>query len=92
MAYELILQFAMAPRDIARFDRVTEFEERLTDGGELYALEGSDCKLGCVEVRFLTEDPPRALEVIRGMIPPSCPYDAVYREAHTDEALLPLSS
>lgn len=83
--YELILQFALAPRDVARFDRITEFEYRLEHRGEhegeeerdLFALDGSDCKLGHMEVRLLTNDPPRTLEIIRGMIPESCPYDAV---------------
>ena len=86
--YELVLQFALAPRDVARFDRITEFENRLEhrrehraeEGDELYALEGSDCKLGCIEVRLITSDPPRALEAVRGMIPPSCPYEVLHRE------------
>ncbi|MBV8723142.1 MAG: hypothetical protein JO277_13410 [Candidatus Eremiobacteraeota bacterium] len=90
MPYELILQFALAPRDVARFDRVTRFEERLGRGGELYSLGGSDCKLGCIEVRLLTEDPPRALEAVRDLIPADCPYDAVQRPVDagwTDELL-----
>ncbi|HZY98495.1 MAG TPA: hypothetical protein VFE36_02895 [Candidatus Baltobacteraceae bacterium] len=91
--YELVLQFALAPRDVARFDRITEFENRLehrcsesADDG-LYTVDGSDCKLGHMEVRLITSDPPRTLEVIRGMIPASCPYDAGYRNAHTQESL-----
>lgn len=82
--YELVLQFALAPRDVARFDRITEFEYRLERRGEresdtLFSLEGSDCKLGHMEVRVSTDDPPRALEVIRGMIPDSCPYEVLER-------------
>jgi hypothetical protein len=85
--YELVFQFALAPRDVARFDRITEFENRLErrckhsigeDDG-LYTLDGSDCKLGHIEVRLLTNDPPRTLEVVRGMIPPSCPYQVLHR-------------
>ena len=76
--YEVVLQFSLAPRDVARFDRITEFENRL-HSTELYAVEGSDCKLGCIEVRLLTSDPPRALEAICGMIPPSCPYEVLQR-------------
>lgn len=86
--YELVLQFALAPRDVARFDRITEFENRLERRCEhplgedegLYSLEGSDCKLGHMEVRLLTNDPPRTLDVIRGIIPEACPYDAVVRQ------------
>lgn len=93
--YELVLQFALAPRDVARFDRITEFEHRLehrcghpaAENDKLFALEGSDCKLGHMEVRLLTDDPPRTLEVIRDIIPPACPYDAGYRSAHTQEPL-----
>ena len=96
--YELVLQFALAPRDVARFDRITEFENRLEhyckhpveNDEALYVLEGSDCKLGHMEVRLVTYDPPRTLEVIRGMIPPSCPYDAGYRNVHSGEALTAL--
>lgn len=96
--YELVLQFALAPRDVARFDRITEFENRLEhrcgrsfdETAELFAVDGSDCKLGHMEVRLITNDPPRALEVIRGMIPPACPYDAGYRAAHTQDSLTAL--
>lgn len=96
--YELVLQFALAPRDVARFDRITEFEYRLehrcehpTDESDrLFAVDGSDCKLGHMEVRLITNDPPRTLEVIRGMIPPACPYDAGYRTAHSQESLTAL--
>lgn len=79
--YELVLQFALAPRDVARFDRITEFEYRLEHqaSDELFAVDGSDCKLGHMEVRVLTNDPPRALDVIRGMIPDSCPYEVLER-------------
>jgi len=85
--YELVLQFALAPRDVARFDRITEFETRLErrcnhqsqEERDLFALGGSDCKLGHMEVRLLTNDPPRTLEVIRGIIPEACPYDTVVR-------------
>ena len=93
--YQLVLQFALAPRDVARFDRITEFEYRLerhcehpaSDAERDYTVEGSDCKLGHMEVRLLTDDPPRTFEVIRGMLPDSCPYDAGYRSAHTEETL-----
>jgi hypothetical protein len=94
--YELVLQFALAPRDVARFDRITDFETTLEHrsehpgGDELFALDGSDCMLGCINVRLITNDPPRALDAVREMIPPSCPYDAGYRAAHTDEALTAL--
>lgn len=95
--YELILQFALAPRDVARFDRITEFEHNLerrcehpVDADELFEVDGSDCKLGHMEVRLITNDPPRTLEVIRGMIPPACPYDAGYRAAHTQDSLIAL--
>jgi hypothetical protein len=85
--YELVFQFALAPRDVARFDRITEFEKQLEQrgqraieqDGELYTFDGSDCKLGHMEVRLTTSDPPRALEVVRGMIPPSCPYEVLNR-------------
>lgn len=83
--YELVLQFALAPRDVARFDRITEFETRLEHrcgdaaNDELYTVDGSDCKLGHMEVRLITSDPPRTLEVIKGMIPPSCPYEVLNR-------------
>ena len=83
--YELVLQFALAPRDVARFDRITEFETRLehqcgqSGGDELYTLDGSDCKLGHMELRLITSDPPRTLEVIQGMIPASCPYEVLNR-------------
>lgn len=84
--YELVLQFALAPRDVARFDRITEFESRLErrcehpfEGDGVFAVEGSDCKLGHMDVRLITNDPPRTLEAIRGMIPESCPYDTVVR-------------
>lgn len=90
MPYELVLQFALAPRDVARFDRVTQFEERLNDGGELYALDGSDCMLGCIEVRLITDDPARAFEAVRDMIPTCCPFDAGYREAHSQKTLTAL--
>jgi hypothetical protein len=80
---------------VARFDRITEFENRLErhcqhpvgEAEGVYTLEGSDCKLGHMEVRLLTDDPPRTLEVIRDIIPPACPYDAGYRNAHTQEPL-----
>jgi hypothetical protein len=95
--YELILQFALAPRDVARFDRITEFETRLErrcehlfEGDGHFAVDGSDCKLGHMEVRLITNDPPRTLEVIRAMIPPACPYDAGYRAAHTQDSLIAL--
>lgn len=82
--YQLVLQFALAPRDVARFDRITDFEARLAPGGETYTLDGSDCKLGHMEVRLNTNDPPRTLEVIRGMIPASCPYEVVERATEQD--------
>lgn len=96
--YELVLQFALAPRDVARFDRITEFELKLEHrcehptekADERFAVDGSDCKLGHMEVRLITENPPRTLEVIRGMIPPACPYDAGYRAAHTQDSLIAL--
>lgn len=96
--YELILQFALAPRDVARFDRITEFELKLErqcehpvdEEDELFEVDGSDCKLGHMEVRLITNDPPRTFEVIRGMIPPACPYDAGYRKSHTQDSLTAL--
>jgi len=98
MQYELVLQFALAPRDVARFDRITEFENRLerrrehptVDGDKLYALDGSDCKLGYIEVRLVTNDPPRAFEAIRGTMPQSCPCEVGYRAADSGDALAPL--
>ena len=95
--YELILQFALAPRDVARFDRITEFETRLErrcadpfEGDGHFAVDGSDCKLGHMEVRLITNDPPHTLEVIKGMMPMACPYDAGYRAAHTEDSLTAL--
>ena len=79
MAYELILQFALAPRDVTRYDRVTQFEDSLAEGNELFALDGSDCRLGCIEVRLITEDPERALESVRDKIPSCCPYEVSSR-------------
>jgi hypothetical protein len=84
--YELVLQFALAPRDVARYDRITEFETHLehrcdrgAEGDQLFRFEGSDCKLGHMEVRLITDDPPRTLEAIRGIIPASCPYEVLHR-------------
>jgi hypothetical protein len=88
--YELVLRFALPPRDVARFDRVTEFESKLaaeTDD----EVGDHDCTSGRIEIKIFTDDPKRSFETIRGMIPERCPYDAGYRGRWSEEVLTSLA-
>ena len=89
--YELVLQFPLPPRDVAQFDRVTRLEEELAKPSMLFEFDGYDCTAGRIEVRLFTDDPPRSLEIVRGLIPPCCGYRAGYRPADSQEALTALA-
>ena len=74
--YEVVLQFALAPRDVAQYDRVTRVEEELERPSLLYSLEGHDCTTGAMQIRLRTEDPQRTLEAVSDLVPRRCSYAA----------------
>jgi hypothetical protein len=80
MQYELVLQFALAPRDVTRFDRIARLEEQLTHERGPYRVEGCDCALGSISIRLVTDDPRAAYESIRGKMPDSCPCNVQTKE------------
>ena len=87
--YEIVLRFALPPRDVSRFGRVTEFEEKLSRNSELYELDGHDCSAGCMSIRLFTNDPSGSYEAIRGIIPDGC-CDAGYRPRGSEANLTSL--
>lgn len=80
MQYELVLQFALAPRDVTRYERVTRFEEELMHAEGPYRVEGCDCALGSMLLRLSTDDPDAAFASIRDKLPNGCPYDVRTKE------------
>lgn len=86
--YRVVLQFALAPRDVGQFDRVTEVENELCRHGMLFEVEGHDCTAGRMDIHILTDDPERSFDVVREMIPKCCSYRAGFREAAADEEAL----
>ena len=89
--YRLVLRFALAPRDVAQFDRVTQIEEELGKPSMLFEVDGHDCSAGCIEVGLLTDDPERTFEVVRTLIPSCCSYRAGFKTVASEDALEPLA-
>ena len=81
--YEVVLQFALAPRDVAAFNRIARLQEELSKASLLYRLSSDDCTAGTMEIVLDTDDPSLTRDAVHALIAPSLCYRSFYREARS---------